>query len=56
MDRPAGAYVIDEKTGELKPDLNDEAMKKRLMVEEGKEIGQEKQNKQKKIKEVDNNA
>lgn len=33
MDRQPGAYVIDKKTGELKPDLNDAAMKERCKVQ-----------------------
>lgn len=29
MDRPAGSYIEDPITGEIKPNLNDEAMKAR---------------------------
>ncbi len=29
MDRPSGAYIQDPETGEITPDLSDEAMKNR---------------------------
>jgi hypothetical protein len=41
MDRPSGAYIQDPKTGEITPDLSDEAMKNRLAAEKQPEEQEE---------------
>jgi hypothetical protein len=41
MDRPSGAYIQDPKTGEITPDLSDEAMKNRqLAADQPKQPGE----------------
>lgn len=43
MDRPSGAYIQDPETGEITPDLSDEAMKNRQLAADQPDQPEEKQ-------------
>ncbi len=45
MQRPAGSFIKDKESGELKPDLNDKAMKARHELEKNKPAVKKTENK-----------